>query len=376
MNRDLRPVAPAVEREQLEWLAQISTRHERQLQELNNAEGETRREAEQLAWVAQVFPGCPAQQRNPLRSEFDADVREFADAITGRSTVEIDEAWDPAKHPRTAAPPNPGWWAPTGDAGGGGRPASSLGRTASYPASKHIAALQVSSVPKVGHHWVPVAVVFDEDIRRVLSDKAVEYAMGAYSGPTTDPHNYGKYGGVLHRDYSAKVKEELQAFIKRNKITKMTAEQMEEFGDLMKSGAKASGKPHPQIGAFNSAIKAQVAKGTAPPSTMDDILAAGRKYLKHPRFQILAAGAVISGVLGEVVAQQVKVLQVAAHSGHYERALRALTNGDLDRAQRLLIGDDQSLYVEIQDRVGFHAAEHFKIAMRRAFANATNRVYK
>jgi hypothetical protein len=36
----------------------------------------------------------------------------------------------------------------------------------------------------------------------------------------------------------------------------------------------------------------------------------------------------------------------------------------------LPIGEDKSLYTEIQGHVGFHAAENFKIAMQRAFDKA------
>jgi hypothetical protein len=55
-------------------------------------------------------------------------------------------------------------------------------------------------------------------------------------------------------------------------------------------------------------------KGTGTSSKLEDVLAAGRKYMKHSRFRLLAAGAVVSGILGEVVAAQAKVLHVAAKS--------------------------------------------------------------
>ena len=38
------------------------------------------------------------------------------------------------------------------------------------------------------------------------------------------------------------------------------------------------------------------------PSKMDEVLAAGRKYMKTSRFRLLAIGAVLSGILGEAVA--------------------------------------------------------------------------
>ena len=72
-----------VSRERLVWLAQISTRHERQLQQLLRAEADAR---EQQA-----------------RAE---SLAEFLHAIEG--------TWDPSKHPRGAFSQNRGWFSPTG----------------------------------------------------------------------------------------------------------------------------------------------------------------------------------------------------------------------------------------------------------------------
>jgi hypothetical protein len=95
--------------------------------------------------------------------------------------------------------------------------------------------------------------------------------------------------------------------------------------------------------------------------------------MKHPRFKLLVAGAVISGLLGDVVAQQADVLDVASKSGHYQRAMQALQDGDLARARALLVGDRDSLYMEILTRVGAHAALNFKTAMEKVFESARNR---
>jgi hypothetical protein len=172
------------------------------------------------------------------------------------------------------------------------------------------------------------------------------------------------------------VKEEILAFMKLKNIKMMTGPQMEEFVALLKSGLDARGLPHPQIGPFNSAIQGMVAKGAAPSSKFDDVLAAGRKYMKHPRFQVLAAGAVISGVLGELISQQVDILKVTGCSQHYRRAMQALQNGDLAAAQHLLTNGINSLYTEILVRAGAGAALNFKTAMDRVFTDATKRVYK
>lgn len=171
----------------------------------------------------------------------------------------------------------------------------------------------------------------------------------------------------------------MEEFIEANKISKtkkMTAAQMKRFSDLMQNGLDANGKPHPTIGSYNKAIKGMRPKGSVRKmNKLDDVLAAGRKYTKHARYRFLAAGAVVSGILGETVAAQAKILDVAANSGHYERALREPQNGNLDKAERLLIDDDRSLYAEILDRAGAHAALHFKRAMQKVFADAAKRDY-
>jgi outer membrane protein assembly factor BamD (BamD/ComL family) len=109
---------------------------------------------------------------------------------------------------------------------------------------------------------------------------------------------------------------------------------------------------------------------------MDDILAAGRKYLKHPRFRLLAAAAILSGVLSDAVASQVQSLDVTSESGHYKKAIQALHDGNLDRAYRLLTDDKNSLYTEIMDKVSPLAALRFKQKMDEEFDNARHREYK
>jgi len=204
----------------------------------------------------------------------------------------------------------------------------------------------------------------------MLTDEALEYAMGSYSGPTDPSHNHGTYGGVSHHQYNQDVKKELKKFMEHRKIEKMTAKQMEEFIGLVNQGLDALGEPHPRIAAFNDAINATVRKGTTVPNNMDDILKAGKKYLKGPRFRMVLAGAFVSGILGEVVAKQVEILQTMEGSGHYKQALQALEDGKLDRAQSLLVGEEDSLYMEILVKNGALAALNFKRAMEQAFDDA------
>jgi hypothetical protein len=169
------------------------------------------------------------------------------------------------------------------------------------------------------------------------------------------------------------VKDELWKFVNSRKIKKMTLQQMQEFVSLIDSGLDAHGKAHPRIAAFNNAVKKAVRKGTVVPKRIEDILAAGRKFMKTRRFRLLAAGAIISSFLGEVVKQHVDLLDVVSKSGHYKRAMEALEAGDLARAHSLLVGDRDSLYLEILTRVGAQAALNFKTAMEKVFAAARDR---
>jgi hypothetical protein len=230
----------------------------------------------------------------------------------------------------------------------------------------------------VGHHWVPTGVVQDKKIRPLLSDEAAQYAAGAYSGPTNPPHGNVTGGGIKHPEYSAEVKKQMERYIKDNKITTskpMTKEQMKQFAEYMEKGLDARGNPHEVIGSYNNAIKKMLPKGAAGTSSkMDDVLAAGRKYMKHRGFQSIAAAAVLSNVVGEVVAGEIKGLQVMADSSYYKNALAALQRGDIGKAQNLLTGDD-SLYTEIITRVGATAALNFKRRIDEAFDAAQKRSY-
>ncbi len=98
--------------------------------------------------------------------------------------------------------------------------------------------------------------------------------------------------------------------------------------------------------------------------------------MKHPRFRLLAMGAVLSGILSEAITAQANILDVAATSGHYRRAVEALQDGDIAKAHHLLTGDGDSLYMEIMGRVGAHAALDFKEAMDKAFDQQGIRSFK
>jgi hypothetical protein len=404
--------------ELLEWAASISSDPGLVQRAPRKCDSDSTSERQLLEWLVTISPKHEIELHSVLIAEARARtslncLNQFAECL------DLQEAqWDPAKHPRRGGPPNAGWFATTGGAPSGAKSSSirkptgvgatgaiskSVGYTrgaapnatrydtmqlqnatsdsttpaafALHAGPKRALVHQVSVRRGIGHHWAPKAVVFDNEIRSLLTDEAAEYAMGAYSGPTDPSHNYGTYGGVTHREYNAFVKDELKKFIESRKIKKMTVEQMQEFINLVDNGLDAFGAPHAQIAAFNNAIKRAIPNRSNVPKRVEDIIAAGRKYMKHPRFRLLVAGAIVSGLLSDIVAQQVDVLDVAAQSGHYKRAMQALDDGDLAQARRLLVGDRESLYMEILVRVGAHAALNFKAAMEKVFAAAHDRAY-
>jgi hypothetical protein len=221
----------------------------------------------------------------------------------------------------------------------------------------------IAGVP-VGHHWVPIYVITHPDLQSLLSEEAKAYASGSTSGPTNKQHGYGEYGGVKHSDYNKFVKDELQKFAKGKK---MSGKDMEKFAGLIQEGKDAAGKEHPQIKAFNDAIKKDVK--SCPTGNYKDIVDAGRRIMKSPRFFNLGVGAALAHLLSESVSAQAQVLDVTASSGHYSRAMNALAQGDLATAQRLLTGGQNSLYMEILTKVGAQAALNFKNAMDDKFSN-------
>lgn len=372
MRRTACRIDRANELEQLEFLAAISTKWELELEKRRRVAADAARHDGVQEFVEAITRSDFFSSRiAPNREE----IQEFVNAITGSSEIFILEGnWSPSKHPR----------APKGQTDGGQLvvAGSSLGRGANSAATSSDSRRATASLaawhPPVGHHWVPVGVTQHPGIRQFLSDDAVAYAAGAYSGPTDPHHRNTTAGGVKHPEYNGKVRAEIKEFIKKNNISrsnKMTGAQMKEFAELMENGLDANGEAHPFIGRYNKAIKGMV-PSSRKVNKIDEVLAAGRKYMKNSRFRVLAAGAVVSGILDEVVAAQVKVLEVAATSGHYERALRELENGNLDKAQRFLVGDGQSLYTEILGQVGAQAALNFKQAMEEVFVDASQRDYK
>lgn len=136
------------ERERVEWLATFSTKHERELRDIRAAEAKVRRERELLQFCAAFSTEHEDELRRVLREE--AEARQ-AQRRPPRDSDDwpVREAWDPAKHPRSGAPPNPGWWASAGGTTGGGTAGNSAAALPSATVQPHtgLSRRQVDALP-------------------------------------------------------------------------------------------------------------------------------------------------------------------------------------------------------------------------------------
>ncbi len=160
-----------------------------QLAEQARKEAERKLLRERLELHAKTSRWHKAQLAILLREE--AEEAELEDLRRQRQFEEeayLHEAgWNPALHPRAGTAPNRGYFAPTG--GGGGQAGHGGPFTLpSYTGPQQVHAEPVG-LPAVGHHYVAVGAVMDSKIRPLLSDSAVHYALGNYSGPTDPSHN-------------------------------------------------------------------------------------------------------------------------------------------------------------------------------------------
>lgn len=101
-------------REQLEWLASISSDHERLLREIAVEEQEKKRQREKLEWLAAMSTEHERRLLDLQHEEAAAEAAERAMRAAAWPEGLGEEDWDPAKHPRLGGPPNAGWFASTG----------------------------------------------------------------------------------------------------------------------------------------------------------------------------------------------------------------------------------------------------------------------
>ena len=130
------PIAPIInpemraraKREELERLAQFSTRHAEQLSRIKIAEAEARRERESLQWAARISTRAEEQLRALQHRE--AEEREAwrrAEAFYQRYVANVTE-WNPDQPRVPPGSPQGGQWSKGGGVGvSGGEPPSHLG---------------------------------------------------------------------------------------------------------------------------------------------------------------------------------------------------------------------------------------------------------
>ena len=112
------------DREQLEWLAQISTTHAEQLRRLQGAEGEARHQRELLEWPAQISTEHAAELRRLKVEEYEAqEAQQRWEQYYQEYSANVTE-WNEVDHPRQPkGTPDGGQWVGTGG-GGTGRTAA------------------------------------------------------------------------------------------------------------------------------------------------------------------------------------------------------------------------------------------------------------
>jgi len=174
-----------------------------------------------------------------------------------------------------------------------------------------------------GHHWVPKAAVKEHGSRLTPAAKKVFLKTVRNKNQTTDPHLFTEYNGIHHRVYNDRVKRLLKDYIKRledqkklGRSGRLSRAQAEEFlRRIIRNGAGDS-----RVHQFNQGV------------------------LTH--LKILGLVSVIAGAL---VTDFAKAADTAASSHNYRKAVKHLQQGELDRATRRLIGDGDSLYIELVD---------------------------
>jgi hypothetical protein len=359
------------ERQKLERLAEFSPRHADMLRGLVRTERANLQSQDLREWCAAISsPNDTNLQRSLKKRSPSGTVPNSIDRL-GDSLLSEEKDWDPAKHPRApkGQPEGGRWINREGSEEGSERKRLPIKRA--IHSARNRVGIDLISREVVGHHWVPFGAVHHPDIRPFITDDAADYAAGAISGPLDPPHNGRTIYKVPHSKYTADVKKQLKLFFDLNGVTettKMTVEQMRQFVDYVENGLGGNGKSHHRIRMFNLGIKKMVKKGVVVPKSIKDILALGKRQISARGFKLIAAAAVLSGMIGDAIADEVKMLDIASENRHFLDAIAALERGDLADAQNLLVGDTDSFVVDLAGHVNAAAILNFIKVMEKAFA--------
>ena len=108
-----------IEREQLEWLAEISTRHQAQLPQVRAAEAQARHDRESLEWLALISDRHERQLRDLLREEAEEREAQWQCERFTKVRHAQEAQWNPDDHPRRPKGEGGGQWVAKGGGGGG-----------------------------------------------------------------------------------------------------------------------------------------------------------------------------------------------------------------------------------------------------------------
>jgi hypothetical protein len=130
-------------REDLERMAQFSSRHAEELRRLQGAEAEARHKRAILEWAAGISTHAEEKLRALERKE--AEEREAWRRAESFVESLLVGSWDPRNHPRAPkGQPDGGQWVEMGGRGGAGGGSGAPITTASYSGPKKVDAQQVS----------------------------------------------------------------------------------------------------------------------------------------------------------------------------------------------------------------------------------------
>ena len=214
--------AGASKREELERLAQFSSRHAEELRKLQSDEITEADNRELLEWAAQISTRTEDTLRALQWKE--AEEREAWRNAEQFAEILLEGNWDPSKHPRLGGPPNAGWWATTCGAGASGGAAPSLGttgnfRTAAYRADRSSAQAMTASSTSI--EKAAARVLADSANRSAKSGSPHKSGEGG-DGPANDKelseNNVLNYFKLLYGDKGEKL---LRAFKKSGGLLKI-----------------------------------------------------------------------------------------------------------------------------------------------------------
>ena len=208
------------EREELERLAEFSSRHAEELRRLQAAEAAAGHDREILEWAARISTEAADKLRALQRKE--AEEREAWRRAEQFAETLLEGNWDPSQHPRAPkGQPDGGQWVGQGGGAGAGG-----GSDAAEAAAMRIAATTASHTTSKGIpvHFACSAIEQGATIgcrRRCLAgfESKMTTALAISSRPAPSrlmlyDHAFDTWNGVTHDKYSGAMRELLDEWIK------------------------------------------------------------------------------------------------------------------------------------------------------------------